>query len=150
MSGEIDEQAKTKLWVRRKPGKFMRAPGAVRDCEADAEVTRQEVQDLPCLFVPVMVRIDLRCPDCGIKIKKVPQLPSKAPFSKRFEDAVAVQSRGGANRVAKQFGLARSTVRSIDLRYLGGGHDRRKPVLARKWAWMNHLRGKSKGNSLPW
>jgi hypothetical protein len=28
------------------------------------------------------------CPDFGIKIEKVPQLPNKAPFSKRFEDAV--------------------------------------------------------------
>jgi hypothetical protein len=26
------------------------------------------------------------CPGCGIKIEKVPQLPSKAPFSKRFEE----------------------------------------------------------------
>jgi hypothetical protein len=28
------------------------------------------------------------CPDCGIKMETVPQSPSKAPFSKRFEDAV--------------------------------------------------------------
>jgi hypothetical protein len=30
----------------------------------------------------------VRCPDCGIKREKVEQLPSKAPFSKRFEEAI--------------------------------------------------------------
>jgi len=30
----------------------------------------------------------VKCPDCGVKVEKVPLLPSKAPFSKRFEDAV--------------------------------------------------------------
>ena len=28
------------------------------------------------------------CPDCGVKIERVPLLPSKAPCSKRLEDAV--------------------------------------------------------------
>ena len=32
----------------------------------------------------------VRCPDCGVKTEKVPQLPSKAPFSKRFEEAVGL------------------------------------------------------------
>src|SRR2546426_8603566 len=30
----------------------------------------------------------VKCPECGLKVEKVPLLPSKAPFSKRFEDAV--------------------------------------------------------------
>ena len=30
------------------------------------------------------------CPDCGLKTEKVDSLPSKAPFSKRFEDAVGM------------------------------------------------------------
>jgi hypothetical protein len=30
----------------------------------------------------------VRCPECGIKAEKVPLLPSIAPFSQRFEDAV--------------------------------------------------------------
>jgi hypothetical protein len=40
----------------------------------------------------------VRCPDCGVKTEKVPQLPSKAPFSKRFEEAVglACEKRGCA------------------------------------------------------
>jgi hypothetical protein len=61
----------------------------------------------------------------------VPQLPSKAPFSKRFEEAVGLACESAAvRRVARQFGLSRSTVRAMDLRYLkrwAGG--RRKPAL---------------------
>ena len=61
----------------------------------------------------------MKCPDCGLKAEKVPQLPSQAPFSKRFEDAVGQACENAeARRVAKQFGLAESTVRGIDLRYL--------------------------------
>jgi transposase len=46
-------------------------------------------------------------------------LPSKAPFSKRFEEAVGQACESAAvRRVARQFGLAASTVRAIDLRYL--------------------------------
>jgi len=46
-------------------------------------------------------------------------LPGKAPFSKRFEDAVGLACEGApARRVARQFGLPASTVRAIDLRYL--------------------------------
>ena len=46
----------------------------------------------------------LRCPDCGIKAEKIAQLPSKAPFSKRFEDAVGEACESAAaRRVAKQF-----------------------------------------------
>src|SRR5260370_24494006 len=56
---------------------------------------------------------------CGIRVEKVPQLPSKAPFSKRFEDAVGQACESASVRqVARQFRLAASTVRAIDLRYL--------------------------------
>ena len=52
-------------------------------------------------------------------MEKVDQLPSKAPFSKRFEEAVGEACESAsARRVAKRFGLAESTVRAIDLRYL--------------------------------
>jgi hypothetical protein len=33
------------------------------------------------------------CPDCGIKAEKVLELPSKGPFSQRFEDARALDLR---------------------------------------------------------
>jgi len=59
------------------------------------------------------------CPECGVRIEKVPQLPSKAPFSRDFEDAVGLACESAPVRqVARQFGLAASTVRAIDLRYL--------------------------------
>jgi transposase len=52
-------------------------------------------------------------------VEKVPQLPSKAPFSKRFEEAVGQACESASVRqVARQFRLAASTVRAIDLRYL--------------------------------
>jgi transposase len=51
------------------------------------------VRDLPWSEYRATVVIELyrvRCPDCGLKREKVPQLPSKAPFSKRFEEAVGL------------------------------------------------------------
>ena len=48
----------------------------------------------------------MRCPDCGVKTEKVPQLLSKAPFRKRFEEAVGLACESAAvRRVARQFGL---------------------------------------------
>jgi len=54
-----------------------------------------------------------------VKAERLPQLPSKAPFSKRFEEIVgrACES-ASARQVSRQFGLAESTVRAIDQRYL--------------------------------
>jgi len=61
----------------------------------------------------------VRCPECGIKAEKVALLPSKAPFSECFEEAVGQACESAAlRRVARQFGIAASTVRAIDLRYL--------------------------------
>jgi hypothetical protein len=46
-------------------------------------------------------------------------LPTKAPLSKRFEDAVVLACASDpVRRVARQFGLAASTVRALDVRYL--------------------------------
>lgn len=62
----------------------------------------REVRDLPCFEYRTTVVIELyrvRCPGCGIKAEKVEQLPSKAPFSKRFEEAVG-QACEGAVRIA--------------------------------------------------
>jgi hypothetical protein len=47
----------------------------------------------------------VHCPDCGIKIEKVLQFPSRAPFSKRFEDAI--------RQVARRFGMAASMMTFI-------------------------------------
>jgi transposase len=64
-------------------------------------------------------------------MEKVAPLRSKAPFSKRFEEAVGQGCKSAsARRVAKEFGLAESTVRSIDVRYLERwSAARRKPAL---------------------
>jgi transposase len=66
-----------------------------------------------------------------VKTEKVAQLPSKAPFSKRFEEAVGLGCESApVRRVARQFGLSPSRVRAIDLRYLKGwAASRRKPAL---------------------
>jgi transposase len=73
----------------------------------------------------------VKCPQCGLKIERVPLLPGKAPFSKRFEDAVGQACESApARQVARQFGLAESTVRAIDRRYLERwSAARRKPAL---------------------
>jgi DNA-binding NarL/FixJ family response regulator len=67
----------------------------------------------------------------AVKAEKIEQLPSKAPFSKRFEEIVGQACEGAAARqVARRFGLAESTVRAIDLRYLERwAAARRKPAL---------------------
>src|SRR5258707_8141509 len=93
-------------------------------------VTWREVRDVPWGEFRATVVIELyrvRCPDCGLKIERVDQLPSKAPFSKRFEEAVGEACESAsARRVAKQFGMAESTVRAVDLRVLERWNAQRK------------------------
>jgi len=64
------------------------------------EVYERELGDLPWSEYRTTVVIELygvRCPECGIKAEKVPHLPSRAPFSKRFEEAVGLACEcGGA------------------------------------------------------
>jgi transposase len=133
---EIDEQGKTlKLWVRRKRGnRKLVCSGCGRKFTEVYDIHQREIRDLPWSEYRTTVVIELyrvRCPDCGVKMEKVPQLPSKAPFSKRFEEAVGQACENAAGRrVAQQFGLAASTVRAIDLRYLvRWSEGRRKPAL---------------------
>lgn len=133
---EIDEPAKRlKLWVRRKRGnKQLVCSGCGRLTGVIVESYEREVRDLPCFEYLTTVVIELyrlRCPNCGVKSEKVPLLPSKAPFSKRFEDAVGLACESAAaRRVAQQFGLSASTVRAIDLRCLERwSQSRRKPAL---------------------
>ncbi len=133
---EIDEKAKTlKLWVRRKRGnRRLICSACGRRIGEPAATTEREVRDLPWGEFRTTVVIELyrvRCPDCGLKIEKVDQLPSKAPFSKRFEEAVGEACESAsARRVAKRFGLAESTVQAIDLRVLERwSGQRKKPTL---------------------
>ena len=133
---EIDEKAKTlKLWIRRKRGnRKIECSGCGRKFIDIYDISERAVRDLPWSRFRATVFVEIyrvKCPDCGVKREKVPLLPSKAPFSKRFEDAVGLACEmAAARQVARQFGLPASTVRAIDLRYLQRRNAaRRKPAL---------------------
>lgn len=133
---EIHEPAKRlRLWVRRKrrPRPLI-CSGCGKRVRQVHDVSEREVRDLPWGEYRTTVVVEIyrvRCPDCGVKIERVAQLPSKAPFSKRFEEAVGLACESGAARqVSRQFGLAPTTVRAIDLRYLERWvAQRRRPAL---------------------
>jgi transposase len=130
---EIDETVKTlRLWVRRKRGnRKLICSGCGRRFSDAHDSNEREVRDLPWGEYHTTVIIEVYrvcCPECGVRIEKVPQLPSKAPFSKRFEEAVGLACESASVRqVARQFGLAASTVRAIDLRYLQRWSATRRP-----------------------
>jgi zinc-finger of transposase IS204/IS1001/IS1096/IS1165 len=89
----INEKNKTlELWVRRKRGnRKLECSGCGRKFEDAYDANERAVRDLPWSTFTTTVHIEVyrvKCPDCGVKIERVPLLPSKAPFSQRFEDAV--------------------------------------------------------------
>lgn len=132
---KIDERDKhLELWVRRKRGnRKLECSGCGRKFQDACDSNERAVRDLPWGEFRTTVHIKVyrvKCPDRGVKMEKVP-LPGKAPFSKRFEDAVGEACESAsARQVARRFGLPQSTVRVIDLRYLERwSANRRKPVL---------------------
>ena len=133
---EVDEkQHILDLWVRRKRGnRKLECSGCGRKFTDAYDSRERAVRDLPWSVFQATVHIEVyrvKCPSCGVKIEKVPLLPSKAPFSQRFEDAVGQACESAsARQVARRMGLAESTVRAIDLRYLERWEaKRRKPPL---------------------
>jgi transposase len=143
---EIDERAKAlKLWVRRKSGnRRLVCSGCGQRVSEIHEVYEREVRDLACFEFRATVVIELyriRCPECGIRTERVEQLPSKAPFSKRFEEMVGQACESAsARQVARRFSLAESTVRAMDLRYLERWTAaRRKPALRQMGVDEIHL-----------
>jgi len=88
----------------------------------------------------------VKCADCGVKVERVPPVPSKAPFSKRFEDAVGQACESAsARQVAWRFRMPESTVRAMDLRYLERwASKRRKPALWQMGVDEIHLGKKQK------
>ena len=75
---EINEEDKTlKLWVRRKRGnRKLVCSGCGRKFADAYDSYEREVRDLPCFEYRTTVVVELyrvRCPDCGIKAKKVPR-----------------------------------------------------------------------------
>jgi transposase len=98
------------------------------------DVREREIRDLPWSVYRATVVVEvhrLRCPECGVRVEKIEQLPSKAPFSKRFEEIVGEACESAAaSQVARRFHLTETTVRAIDLRYLERWNQhRRKPAL---------------------
>jgi transposase len=148
---EIDEKAKTlRLWVRRKRGnRKIECSGCGRKFMEIYDLSERAVRDLPWSEFQTTVFLEIyrvRCPDCGVKREKVLLLPSKAPFSKRFEEAVGLACESAsARQVARQFGLPASTVRAIDLRYLERWDAaRRRPALRQMGVDEIHLGKKQK------
>ena len=133
---QIDERGKKlELWVRRKRGnRKIECSGCGRKFREFYDLSERAVRDLPWSAFQTTVYIEIyrvKCPECGVKREKVLQLPSKAPFSKRFEEAVGEACESAsARQVARRFNLPASTVRAIDLRYLERwAAARRKPAL---------------------
>ena len=121
---ERNEETKDlKLWVRRKHrNKQLVCPTCGKQVAEIVETYEREVRDLPWCDYKMTVVVEhhrMRCPDDGVRAEKVPVLPSNAPFSKHFEDAVGQACQNAAvSREAAQFGLPATTVRAIDQRYL--------------------------------
>lgn len=148
---KIDEKKKIlELWVRRKRGnRKLECSGCGRKFLDAYDCNERTVRDLPWSEFRTTVYIEVyrvKCPQCGVKVERVPLLPSKAPYSKRFEDAVGQACEGAsARQVARRFGLAESTVRAIDLRYLERwAASRRKPALRQMGVDEIHLGKKQK------
>ena len=148
---EINEGAKSlRLWVRRKRGnRKLVCSGCGQRVQEIVKTYEREVRDLPCFEYRTTVVIELyrvRCPGCGIQREKVEQLPGKAPFSKRLEEAIGEACESApVRRVARRWGLAASTVRGIDLRYLTRwAAGRRKPALRQMGIDEIHLGKKQK------
>ena len=145
---KIDEKNKTlELWVRRKRGnRKLECSGCGRKFADAYDSHERTVRDLPWSEFRTTVHIEVyrvKCPVCGVKIEKVPLLPSKAPFSKRFEDAVGLACESAsARQVGRRMGLAGSTVRAIDLRYLERWDARRRNPPLRHMGVDELYRGK--------
>jgi transposase len=146
---QIDEKNKIlELWVRRKRGnRKLECSGCGRKFSDVYDCRERAVRDLPWSEFKTTVYIEVyrvKCPDCGVKVEKVPLLPSKAPFSRRFEDAVGQACESASARpVARRFALAESTVRAMDLRYLERWAARRREPPLRQMGVDEIYRGKS-------
>jgi transposase len=138
--------------VRRKCGnQRLVCSGCSRRIDEAADVIEREVRDLPCFEYRTTVAIELyrvRCPDCGLKNEKVEQLPSKTPFSNRFEEAVGQACESASvRRVAKLFAIPQRTVRAIDLRYLEPGRRSGGNRPYGIWAWMRSFLDRRRNSS---
>src|SRR5580704_2892972 len=145
---EVDEEAKTlKLWVRRKPvHRGFECSGCGRRLHKVHDLREREIRDLPWSVFSATVVVEVhrvRCPECGVRVEKIEQLPSKAPFSKRFEEIVGKACESAAaSQVARLFQLPEATVRGMDLRYLERWDARRRKPSLRQMGVDEIYRGK--------
>lgn len=146
---EMDEEARTlKLWVRRKPvHSGFECSGCGRRLHKVHDLREREIRDLPWSVFSATVVVEVhrvRCPECGVRVEKIEHLPSKAPFSKRFEEVVgrACES-AAASQVARQFHLPETTVRAIDIRYLERWDQRRRKPALKQMGVDEIYRGKN-------
>ena len=150
---KIDENNKVlELWVRRKRGNRKLACSGCGRKFADAyDSNERAVRDRPWSGFRTTVHIEVyrvKCPDCGVKVEKVPLLPSKAPFSKRFEDAVGQACEGAvALQVVRRLVCRRARcARSIGDIWSDGP----RPGASRrcgKWAWTRFTWERSRSSS---
>src|SRR5262249_9106332 len=132
---------------RKRGNRKLECSGCGRKFSEVYDCRERAVRDLPWSEFKTTVYIEVyrvKCPDCGVKVEKVPLLPSKAPFSRRFEEGVGqacerAWGRKGARRCAR----AKSTGRAMDLRYREGGGERRREPPLRQMGVDEIYRGKS-------
>jgi transposase len=146
---EIDETGRElKLWVRRKRGnQVLLCSGCGRRVEKIHATYEREVRDLRCFEYGTTVVVEVHricCPDCGVKVEKMEQLPGKAPYSRRFEDEVGAACEiASARQVARRTGMSESTIRAIDLRYLERWAAKRRQAPLRQMGVDEIYRGKN-------
>lgn len=146
---EIDEEKRTlRLWVRRKGGnKVLICSNCGGRAKRVEEVREREIRDLPWRKYQAWLIVEyyrVSCPKCGLRTERVDQMPGKAPFTKDFEDEVGLACESAAARqVARRFGLAASTVRAIDQRYLERWAKARKRPVTRQLGVDEIYLGKS-------
>ena len=83
---KIDEKNKIlELWVRRKRGNGkLECSGCGRKFSDTYDCGERAVRDLPWSEFKTAVYIEVyrvKCPDCGVKVEKVPLLPGKPQYS---------------------------------------------------------------------
>lgn len=109
--------------------KLRARPGAIRQCSGCGRIElaihdqqERRIRDLPIFDVPVELRVPrfrLDCPHCGPKLEELPWLEPYARVTWRLARNVALLCKVMSVRhVAAFYGLAWSTVKLIDYRFL--------------------------------
>lgn len=110
------------LKLRARPGAIRRCSGCGRIDLAIHDQQERRIRDLPIFDTPVELRVPrfrLECPHCGPKLEDLPWLEPYARVTWRLARNVALLCKVMSVRhVAAFYGLAWSTVKLIDYRFL--------------------------------